>query len=99
MIATHHHVIESKLYGVSSVREPEILQLVEDYNKFLADCNAMDYADVINCVSRSFQSSDNNTGQVYQDQQYIIIGIPTTLVEVRKCLFGGEGRFMHISVA
>lgn len=90
VITTHQHVIESKLYGLSSVRDPEILQIIEDYDKFLADCNAVDYADIINSVSRCFQSSDNNTKQFYQDQQYTILGIPTTLFEVRKFIFFRE---------
>ncbi|XP_031561210.1 PCNA-interacting partner-like isoform X2 [Actinia tenebrosa] len=92
VISTHQQLIESKLYGLSSVKDPEILQIIEDYGKFLADCNAMDYADIINCVSQCFQASDNNTKELYQNQQYIILGIPTTVfeMEILQLLIGAR---------
>lgn len=79
MLEVHDKITESKLHLVGNEDNTAFLT---DYNDFLLNCNAIDYADVAQKVGSCF-SQDDNVRDLYQTGfQYIIVGEPETLVEV-----------------
>jgi len=72
--------MKNKLNGSSHI--PELQDIANDYEKLLSHCNAMDYVDLIASVKGCI-TSDENLNHIYQRQNYVICGSPTSMYEVR----------------
>ena len=81
VIEAHEEIAKSKL-NFNSDLNGENVDLKQDYKDFLCNCNAVDYADVVQRVKSCF-NADESVRELYQTGfQYIIAGVPDTLVEV-----------------
>ena len=79
VIEAHEEITKAKL---DSDLNEENVDLKQDYKDFLCNCNAVDYADVVQRVKSCF-NADESVRELYQTGfQYIIAGVPDTLVEV-----------------
>ena len=78
VLDTHKAIMKFKL---SLDDDDTVTKLCTAYNKFLSHCNAVDFTDVLQRVKTYF-IVDSNLRDMFQTSQYIVLGKPTTELEV-----------------
>lgn len=81
VVATHQEIMKSKLNRTQQCTSSDIQDIIDNYGKFLAHCNALDYADLISIVRECFKS-DTSIKELYDKKHFIIYGQPVSLYEV-----------------
>ena len=80
VLDTHKAIMKCKV-SMNDDDDDTVTKLCTAYNKFLSHCNAVDFADVLQRVKTYF-IVDSNLRDMFQTSQYIVLGKPTTELEV-----------------
>lgn len=83
VLETHQNIMKCKLLMEDDDVET-ISKLCAAYNKFLSQCNAVDFADVLQRVKTCFIVDSNAKDTFQTSYQFVVVGKPKTQLEVSK---------------